>query len=115
MSNSEAELEARLRAAAEAALAKALAERKAPGQATLADIERVARSAGQQIEQAIASALVQESAAELPAWPKCPQCGQRLKNKGKRRRRIVTEAGEIEVERAYYHCAACGVGIFPPG
>lgn len=115
MSEPEAELEARLRAAAETALAKAMAERKAPGQATLADIERVARSAGQQIEQAIASALAQESAAELPAWPNCPECGQRMKNKGKRWRRIVTEAGEIEVARTYYHCAACGVGIFPPG
>jgi len=115
MSDPEAELEARLRAVADASIAKALAERKAPAQATLADIERVARRAGQQIEQALASALAQESAIELPAWPHCPQCGQKMKNKGKRRRRIVTEAGEIEVERTYYHCAACGVGIFPPG
>jgi hypothetical protein len=38
-----------------------------------------------------------------------------MKNKGKRRRRIVTEAGEIELKRTYYHCAACGVGLFPPG
>jgi NADH pyrophosphatase NudC (nudix superfamily) len=115
MFESEAKLEARLRAAAEAAVAKALAERKAPAQATLADIERVARQAGQEIEQAIAGALAQESAAELPGWPTCPQCGQKMKNKGKRRRRIVSEAGELEVGRAYYHCAACGVGLFPPG
>ncbi len=115
MSDHKAELEARLRAAAEAAIAKALAERKAPIEATLADIERVARSAGQEIEQAVATALAQESAAELAAWPNCPQCGQKMKNKGQRRRRIVTEAGEMEVERTYYHCAACGVGIFPPG
>jgi hypothetical protein len=38
-----------------------------------------------------------------------------MKTKGKRRRRIVTEAGEIELERLYYHCAACGQGFFPPG
>jgi NADH pyrophosphatase NudC (nudix superfamily) len=115
MSDRDAELEARLRAATEAAIAKVLAERQLPAAATLADIERVARSAGQEIEQAIASALAQESAAELAAWPHCPQCGQKLKHKGKRRRRIVSEAGEIEVERVYYHCAACGVGFFPPG
>ena len=115
MSNPEAELEVRLMSEAKAAIAKALAERQAPAQATLADIERTARSAGQQIEQAVASALAQESAAELPAWPDCPQCGQKLKHKGRRRRRIVTEAGEIEVERTYYHCAVCGRGIFPPG
>jgi hypothetical protein len=115
MSNPEAELEARLQAAAEAAIAQALAERTPPAQATLADIERVARCAGQQLEEAIAAALSQESAAQLPAWPTCPQCGRKLKNKGRRRRRLVTEAGEVEVERTYYHCAACGVGIFSPG
>ncbi len=115
MSNPETELEARLMAKAKAAIAKALAERKAPAQATLADIERVARGAGQQIEQAMATALAEESAAELPPWPKCPQCGQKMKNKGKRQRRIVTEAGEVEVARTYYHCAACGQGLFPPG
>ena len=115
MSDRKAEWEAHLRSVAGAAVAKALAERPAPAQATLADIERVARSAGQQVEQAIASALAQESAAELLAWPNCPECGQKMKHKGKRRRRIVTEAGEIEVERTYYHCAACGQGIFPPG
>jgi len=115
MSDRKAELEARLRAAAEVAIAKALAERKAPAEATLADIERTARRAGQEIEQAIATTLAQASAAELAAWPDCPHCGQKMKHKGKRRRRIVTEAGEIEVERAYYHCAACGQGIFPPG
>jgi NADH pyrophosphatase NudC (nudix superfamily) len=115
MSNPETELTDRLQTAANAAIAKALAERKLPAQATLADIERAARSAGAEIEQAIASALAQESAAELPAWPNCPQCGQKMKNKGKRHRRVVTEAGEIEVERTYYHCAACGQGVFPPG
>lgn len=115
MSDPEAELNSRLRVAADAAIAKALSERKAPAEATLADIERVARSAGQQMEQAIATALAQESAAVLPDWPNCPKCGQKMKNKGKRHRRIVTEAGEIEVERVYYHCAACNQGFFPPG
>lgn len=50
MGEGKAELEARLRAAVEAALAQALTERKAPGEASLADIERVARGAGQEIE-----------------------------------------------------------------
>jgi hypothetical protein len=115
MPDPEAELKARLLADAQAAIAKALADRKPAATATLADIERAARSAGQQIELAIATALAQEGAAELAARPNCPQCQTKMKYKGKRRRRIVTEAGEVEVERAYYHCAACGQGIFPPG
>lgn len=115
MSKNDAELETRLRAKAEAAIAKALAARALPAEASLADIERVALQAGREIEQAIAQALAEESAAELPAWPDCPHCGQKLKNKGKRRRRIATEAGEVDVERTYYHCADCGQGISPPG
>lgn len=115
MPNTDAELGARLRAKAEAAIAKVVTERKRPAEATLADIERSALSAGREIEQAIAQALAEESAAEVPAWPTCPQCGQKLKNKGQRRRRIVTEAGEVEIERTYYHCAACGQGFSPPG
>lgn len=115
MPKSDAELAARLRAKAEAAIAKALAARKLPAEASLADIERTALSAGREIEQAIAQALAEESAAEVPAWPTCPHCGQKLKNKGQRRRRIVTEAGEVEVERTYYHCAACGQGFSPSG
>jgi transposase-like protein len=73
------------------------------------------RAASLKFEQALTTELVAESAAELPAWPNCPQCGQKMKNKGKRRRRVVTETGEVEIERHYYHCAGCGQGFFPPG
>lgn len=115
MSDPDADLKARLRAATDTAIAKVLAERKLPAEASLADIERVALEAGQAIEQAIAAALAQESAAALPVWPNCPQCGQKMKHKGKRSRRIVTAAGEVEVERPYYYCATCHQGFFPPG
>src|SRR5258706_5851198 len=89
MSDPEAELKARLLAEAEAAIAKALAERKPAATATLADIERAARSAGQTIELVIATALPHEAAAELAARPHCPQCQARRKTKGKTRRRLV--------------------------
>ena len=115
MSKPDTELAARLETAAKTAIAKVLAERKRPAEASLADIEQVALAAGAEIQQAIAAELAQESATALPPWPDCPACGQKMKTKGKRRRRIVTEAGEIEVERLYYHCSACGQGLFPPG
>ena len=115
MPDRNAELKARLHAEAEAAIEQLLANRKAPAEASLADIEGVVRAASLQFEQALTAELLAESAAELPAWPDCPQCHQKLKNKGKRRRRVVTETGEVEIERHYYHCAACGQGFFPPG
>lgn len=111
----DAELKARLLAEAEVAIDKLLTTRRAPAEASLADIERGVRAAGQQIEQALTAALAGESTAELPPWPNCPACGRKMKNKGKRRRRVVTETGEVELERPYYHCAACGRGFFPPG
>ena len=115
MPKPDAELKARLMAEAEAAIDQLLAARKAPAEASLADIEQVVLAAGQQIEQALTAELVTESAVEPAPWPSCPQCGRKMKNKGQRRRRVVTETGEIELERTYYHCAACGQGIFPPG
>jgi NADH pyrophosphatase NudC (nudix superfamily) len=115
MPDPNAELKVRLKVEAEAAIEELLAKRKAPAEASLADIEQVVRTASQKFEQALTAELLAESAAELPAWPTCPQCGQKMKNKGKRRRRVVTETGEVEIERHYYHCAACGQGFFPPG
>jgi uncharacterized protein with PIN domain len=112
---SETELKARLMAKAEAAIDSVLATRPAPAEASLADIEQVALAASQRVAQAVTEALVGESQAELPPWPTCPACGGKMKNKGKRRRRVVTESGVVEVERAYYHCAPCGRGLFPPG
>jgi NADH pyrophosphatase NudC (nudix superfamily) len=110
-----AELKARLKAEADVAIEELLAQRKTPAEASLADIERVVRAASLKFEQALTAELLAESAAELPAWPTCPQCGQKMKNKGKRRRRVVTETGEVEIERHYYYCAACRQGFFPPG
>lgn len=110
-----AELKARLLAEADAAIEKLLAERVSPGEASLADIERVALNAGQHIEEAIAKALAAESARELPPWPTCPKCRQKLKNKGPRTRRVVTQVGEVDVERTYYYCPTCRAGFFPPG
>ncbi len=46
---------------------------------------------------------------------KCQNCGREMRDKGKKKRKIITSQGEIEIERAYNHCAHCQQGIFPPG
>jgi hypothetical protein len=74
MSETPAALTTRLQAAAATAIEKALAKRKLPAEATLADIEQCAREAGQEIEQAIAVALAEESAAHPIPTPDCPTC-----------------------------------------
>ena len=116
MPTPEAELKARLMTKAEAVIDEFLATKKSAAEATLTDIEQAVLVAGQRLEQALADELLAASAAELAEpWPTCPQCGRRMKAKGKRPRRVVTESGEVTLEREYYHCAGCGAGLFPPG
>lgn len=116
MSRRNEELKAKLMAKAEAVIDELLASRKDPREATLADIERAVLVAGQRIEQELTATLVKESAVQVEgAWPRCPECGGRMKAKGKRAKRLVTEKGEVQLEREYYYCAACRTGIFPPG
>lgn len=46
----------------------------------------------------------------------CPQCGEKLEKKGKKKRTLETQGGrEIELMREYGVCPKCGQGIFPPG
>jgi len=46
----------------------------------------------------------------------CPECRQPLEKKGKKKRKLQTRGGqEVELEREYGVCPACGQGIFPPG
>ena len=116
MSRQNTELKARLMAKAESVIDELLARKKSPAEATLTDIEQAVLVAGQRLERVLTDELLAASAAELAApWPTCPECGQRMQAKGKRRRRVVTETGEVTLEREYYHCAACGAGLFPPG
>lgn len=116
MSRRNEELKAQLMAKAEAVIDELLASRRDPREATIADIERAVLVAGQRIEQELTATLVKESAAQVEGeWPRCPECGRRMKGKGKRAKRLVTEKGEVQLEREYYYCAGCRRGVFPPG
>ena len=44
----------------------------------------------------------------------CPQCGVRLGKKGKKKRQLETQAGQvIELKREYGVCPKCGQVFFP--
>ncbi len=46
----------------------------------------------------------------------CPQCGEKLEKKGKKKRKLATQGGRhVELVREYGVCPKCGQGIFPPG
>ena len=111
MGLSKEELKAQMMAKAEAAIDKLLAEKKPADEITLTEIEQLALQAGAEIEQKVTQALVEASQEEMQApEPMCPECGKPMHGKGRKRKRIVTESGEVEVERAYYYCEACVMG-----
>ena len=80
----------------------------------LSDIERLVRAAGEEMMTSLTTQLV-AAEAQQPVSAICPKCGQKMHNKGKKRRNLATETGEIQVERAYYYCPTCREGHFPPG
>lgn len=70
--------------------------------------ERVLRLAGRALEQALDA---DHSDGGEPH--RACACGGLARFAGRRPRTIVTVLGELRVERAYYHCAACGQGFCP--
>jgi hypothetical protein len=46
--------------------------------------------------------------------PQCQSCGREMVYKGTPVRGVVHSEGESGLERAYYHCADCESGLFPP-
>lgn len=101
---------------AEAAIDELLAEKPEADEITLSEIEELAISSGQKIQEAVLEHLVQDSQGEaVPEAVHCPQCETQMHYKGKRAKTIITAAGEVRMERDYYYCAACKHGVFPPG
>lgn len=56
-----------------------------------------------------------EQADEKVHAPACESCGREMVYKGRPTRGVVHSEGESGLERAYYHCADCESGLFPPG
>jgi hypothetical protein len=82
---------------------------------TLSDMERVTGIMGQALMQQTMQQLVESQQQAPVADLGCESCHERMSRRGKRKRRIVTVRGEVEVERSYYVCPKCGRGRFPPG
>jgi uncharacterized protein with PIN domain len=110
------ELKAHLMAQAEAMIDELLARKPKAEDITLSEIEQLAIGRGQDFREAVLKSLAQESSqSETRQAVRCPECGQAMHYKGKRSKEVVTEAGEIHLERDYYYCPACQRGLFPPG
>ena len=112
MSNKKDELKAKLLAEAERALEKMLSDERVSQQMTLNEIEDVIGDLESDFRQRVLREVMGDQEEQTKM---CPDCGGRLRNKGKHSKRLVTLRGEVDLERSYYQCETCGKGVFPPG
>lgn len=93
--------------------------REAHPKATLREIERELdeRIAQLRAKMLAESAMMSEAGNwEREEAPLCPECGQKMEKRGEEKRRLKTGDGkEIELQRHYASCPACGAGFFPSG
>ena len=83
---------------------------------TLTQIEDEVLKLRQQFAEKLAAAAVDRQATTEPVTVKCPQCDRPMHQKKRRqRRRVESRVGGVALQRAYYYCQTCRVGLFPPG
>ena len=111
MSNKREELKAQLLEQAEAVIDKMLSDERLNEKMTLSDIEGIIGVSEAEFRQSALEAMIamQQETAKV-----CPLCGNKLRNKGKHKKRVVSLRGESDIERTYYQCEGCGKGYFPP-
>jgi len=106
------ELEGQLRAEAETLIKRTVEKYRESEHKTLSEIEAAALAVGKGMKEATLKGLVAARPSEA-APESCPTCGGTVQAKGKRVKWIQTQAGEVQVQRDYYYCAACRTGFFP--
>jgi hypothetical protein len=116
MPRTRAELQAELEAEAARLIADLLDWTEQTEAPDLTAIEDEVLKLRQQFAEKLAEAAVDRQATVAPLTVKCPQCGRPMHQKKKRqRRRVQSRIGGVALQRAYYYCEPCRVGLFPPG
>jgi hypothetical protein len=109
-------LRQRFMAKAEEVFEKAMASGMQADALSLSEIEETVEGLKFELTGTLVeSVVVVRKQGKLGPGPRCERCGREMGYKGKKRREVVTSQGKIELERAYYYCDRCQVGIFPPG
>ena len=107
------ELKAQMMVAAEGVIEKLLAGTKEKEELSLSDIERLVRRAGLDVMEELTGTLANAEAQGRESRI-CPECGRKMRYKGRKKREVITETGEMSLERGYYYCPTCREGVFPP-
>lgn len=82
----------------------------------LSQIEDVVMELRERLSRKMAKKVIEGQAEVRPVpGPACPECGQEMRYKGDKSKRVNSWVGQLELERGYYYCEGCRVGDFPPG
>lgn len=111
MSSQKDELKAKLLEEAKASIEKMMSDERVSDEMTLTEIEDVIGDLETDFRKRVLTEVTGEQQNKTTC---CPDCGGKLRNKGKHSKRLVTLRGETDLERSYYQCEDCGKGIFPP-
>ena len=98
-----------------AAVAEKLLQKIAARKRTvdLHDIEMSVREAASEMSKLLLEGAIDEVGDGYSGSKLRCECGGKLKFVGKRPFSVTTLSGEVEVERAYYHCSRCGASKVP--
>lgn len=66
-------------------------------------------------EQMAEGVIASQEAVKPSQKPRCEGCGAEMRYKGQKENGVLSWVGEVKMERAYYYCAECQAGFFPPG
>jgi PAS domain-containing protein len=61
----------------------------------------------------VLTAMLESRRAESEEGKACPQCGQKMGDKGEQERGMITPLGNVRWRRRYYYCKPCGQGHYP--
>ncbi len=110
-----AERKARLLTEAEKLIEQALDWTDATERPNLTQIETIVLELRRQFGKTLAENIIAAQATTQPVEaPLCPQCGQALQPKGRKDTSVVSQVGDLHLERTHYYCPTCAAGLFPP-
>jgi DNA-directed RNA polymerase subunit RPC12/RpoP len=113
--SSREERKARLMKAAEEMIDELLDWSETTAEPNLTQIEAVVGRLRKALGEQMASEAINAQEARQPVpGPRCAECGREMRYKGPKEMTIESWVGDLTIERGYYHCPDCKVGIFPP-
>jgi hypothetical protein len=116
MPRSRAEIKAELQVEAERLIEALLDWSEQTDAPDMTAIEDQVLKLRQAFGEKLAEGVIERQPAAAPLTVTCPTCGRAMHPKKKRQRRPVeSRVGSVALQRAYYYCDHCRVGLFPPG